>query len=111
MKIQEQKQGAITVIKPFGPIVGEDAAIFSSRANTLIDERMGRVIIDASETPMINSEGLEALVEATVKLERGGRVLKLAHANETLRETLQLTGHGGRFEFYDDTTTAVRSFL
>jgi anti-anti-sigma factor len=61
--------------------------------------------------PYVDSVGLESLVGATEELSASGRSLRLCGAGETLREVLELTGLSGRFEYYEDVNTAVRSFL
>jgi anti-anti-sigma regulatory factor len=50
-------------------------------------------------------------VDVTDQLSASGRVLKLCAPNATVREVLDLTGAVESFEYYDDVTTAVRSFL
>ena len=58
----------------------------------------------------IGGEG-HNLQEHSVVLIRGGRVLKLCAANETVKEAIELTGLAESFEHYDDVNSAVRSFL
>lgn len=111
MDIQEQRQGAVTVVKPIGPLVLADAEQFRTHLHDVMSRCLGRFVIDASAVPYVDSPGLEALASVTDDLSAGGRALRMCGAGETLREVLDLTGLGGRFEFYDDATTAVRSFL
>lgn len=111
MKIQEQKHGAVTVIKPSGPIANADVELFKQRLLTVIQEALGRVVVDASAVPFIDSKGLEALVDVTDKVAQSGQLLKLCSVNKTLREVLSLTGLSSQFEHFEDTNSAVRSFL
>jgi anti-anti-sigma factor len=77
----------------------------------LIQKRLGRVVLDASDISYVDSPGLEALVDLTQQLALGGMGLKLCAANETLRQVIELTGLCSQFEQFDDTNAAIRSFL
>lgn len=111
MDIQEQRHGAVTVVKPMGPLVLADAEQFRVHLVDVMQRSLGRFVIDASGVPYLDSPGLEALAGVTEELFAGGRALRVCGAGETLREVLDLTGLAERFEFYEDATTAVRSFL
>jgi anti-sigma B factor antagonist len=111
MEIQESRHGAVTVIKPCGPLVMGDAEQFKARLDEVMERSLGRMIVDAGGVAYVDSKGLEALVAATDSLAQSGRALRLCGASETLREVLELTGLNGRFEHYDDVNIAVRSFL
>lgn len=111
MEIHEQRHGAVTVLKPQGPLCTADAEDFSRRVGEVMSRTLGRLVVDASGIPYVDSQGLEALVKATEELSEGGRSLRLCGAGETLREVLDLTGLADKFEHYQDINTAVRSFL
>ena len=111
MEIQEQHQGAVSVIKPVGALVAQEAEQFKARALEVARQSLGRVLVDASGVPFVDSAGVEALVDLTEELGQGGRVLKLCAATGTVREVLDLTGWAEAFEFFEDVNTGVRSFL
>ncbi|MCW5777052.1 MAG: STAS domain-containing protein [Phycisphaeraceae bacterium] len=111
MQIIEQRQGAVTVLKPVGPLVQKDADQLKSRATDVLRKSLGRFVIDASAIAYADSRGLEVLVELTEELGAGGQALKLSSVNETLREVLDLTELAPLFECHEDVNCAVRSFL
>lgn len=111
MKIDAQQQGAVTVVKPQGPLNQEDAKALRQTLNEVHGKSLGRFIIDMAAIPFVDSHGLEVLVEASEQLEKSGQALKLCGTNETLREVLEVTELAYLFEHYEDATTAVRSFL
>ncbi len=111
MEISEQRQGAVTVVKPGGPLCQAEAEQFASRLDEVLTRTLGRFVLDASAIPYVDSVGLESLLRITNDLAESGRSLRVCSANETLREVMDLTGLGDRFEFYEDVNTAVRSFL
>jgi stage II sporulation protein AA (anti-sigma F factor antagonist) len=111
MQIQEQRQGAVTVLKPVGPLTEADSEQFRATATELLKRSLGRLVIDASAISFVDSTGLETLVDLTEQLTEGGRALKLCATNETLREVIDLTGWADAFEYYADINSGVRSFL
>ena len=111
MEILEQRQGAVTVLKPMGPLCQEDVEQFKKRLNDVLRRSLGRFVVDASAIPYVDSTGLEALVDVTENLSQSGQSLKLCAANDTLREVFDLTNLSALFERFEDVNSAVRSFL
>ncbi len=111
MEIQETRQGAVTCVKPMGPLVQGDAGQFRRAASDVRIRSLGRFVVDLAAVAYADSQGLEALVELTDELGEGGQSLRVCGANETLREVFAITGVGEMFEHYIDVNTAVRSFL
>src|SRR3954471_3040225 len=111
MEVQEQRQGAVTILKPMGALIDPDAKLFKEQAADTATKSMGRILVDASAIPFVDSNGLEVLVDLTEQLSQSGRALKLCGANDTLREIIELTGWSHAFEHFPDVNTGVRSFL
>ncbi len=111
MRVEEQTQGAVTILKTIGPLTGEEAKVLVARLIEIRQRTMGRYVLDASDLSFADSVGLETLLEASEQLVRCGRTLKICSANETLKEVIDLTGLCESFEHYDDVNSAVRSFL
>jgi anti-anti-sigma factor len=111
MKIHEQLQGAVIVLKPEGPLVEGEAATVKQRLLTTLNATLGRFVVDMSAIPYVDSKGLEVLVEVTEEMGRSGQALRMCGANKTVREVLELTDLASLFEHFQDANTAVRSFL
>ena len=111
MKIQETKQGAVTVLKPTGPLAPGDATEFKTHAARAAEANLGRVLVDMSAIPFVDSVGLEVMLDLTEQLQASGQMLKICAANKTIREVLALTGLSPHFEHFDDVNTGIRSFL
>lgn len=109
--ITEQRHGAVLVVKPEGPLIQDEARALSEASAGRGREMLGRIAVDLSASPYIDSLGLEALLDLADELNRCGQTLRLAGVCATVREVLDLTGLTNRFEFHDDTNLAVRSFL
>ncbi len=111
MDIQTQYRGAVLVVRPSGPLAGPDADTFKAAMQGFVRENLGRVVIDASALPYVDSKGLESLADIAEDLARSGKGLKLCAANDTIRQAIELTGLAPQFEHFADTNSAVRSFL
>ena len=111
MKVLAQQYGAVTVIKPDGPLAATDAEDFKEQFLQVLRENLGRVVLDASGVPVVDSKGLETLVDLTNEIAQSGQALKLCAANRTVREVLELTGVSSQFEHFEDVNSGVRSFL
>ncbi|MBL9031538.1 MAG: STAS domain-containing protein [Phycisphaerae bacterium] len=111
MEITETTKGAVLVLRPRGPLCGTDASQLRERATAAAAESMGRLVLDASAVPFVDSVGLEALADVGDVLGQTGHTLRLAGANETVREVLDLTDLASQFEHFEDVNAAVRSFL
>jgi len=112
MKIETSRHGAVSVVRPDGPVITEDdATLLRTESFNVLGETLGRFIIDAKEMTFVDSNGLEALVDITGEVSAGGQQLKLCAVSETLREILMLTGLLKSFQQYEDVQSAVRSFL
>lgn len=111
MKIHEQRQGAVIVLRPEGALIEGDAAGLKKKLMETLAGSLGRFVVDMSAIPYVDSKGLEALVEVTEEMGRGGQALRMCSANKTVREVLELTDLSSSFEHFEDANTAVRSFL
>ncbi len=111
MEIQEQRHGAVTVLKPHGALISSDAEQFRARLEEARAKSFGRIVVDASSISYVDSTGLETLVDVTEELADSGHALKLCGLNETIRDVLDLTELVSLFEYYEDINSAVRSYL
>jgi anti-anti-sigma factor len=111
MKIHEQLQGAVIILKPEGPLVELDAGVVKQRLLQTLNATLGRFVVDMSSIPYVDSKGLEVLVDVTEEMGRSGQALRMCGANKTVREVLELTDLASLFEHFHDANTAVRSFL
>lgn len=109
--ITEHRHGAVLVVKPDGPLIQDDAKAMASATAGKGRETLGRIAVDLSASPYVDSIGLETLLDLADELNTCGQTLRLAGVSATVREVLELTGLTNRFEFHDDVNLAVRSFL
>ena len=111
MKIEELNYGAVAVVRPIGPLTQDDAERLKTQMLDVRVKSLGRLVLDASSVPFIDSRGLEVLVEVSQQLTQTGQALKIAGVNDVLREVFELTELTSGFEHFADVNSAVRSFL
>ncbi len=108
--IQVQRVGNVMVLKPQAALVGECLQACRRQLNETIAGRKTRLVIDLSETLLIQSEGLEFLIESQQAcLQQGGR-LSLASASELCREILDICGLSTRITMFQDLRTALADY-
>ena len=66
MKVDTQLHGSVSVLVPHGPLAGDELADFRRELQTAIDQKSGRVVIDMSDVPYLDSSGIESLMELCV---------------------------------------------
>ena len=70
-----------------------------------------RVVVVLKEVQYVDSIALEGLADASDELSTRAMQLKLVQVPSICRETIELTGLAGRFQFFDEVQDAVKSFL
>ena len=111
MKLHQQRHGAVTLLKPDGPLIEDSAIEFDRAVRALFGTTLGRFVVDMSAVPFVDSIGLEQLLGLTELMEESGKVLKLCGVNKTVRQVFELTEIDALFDHFGDVNAAVRSFL
>ena len=107
---QRQRQGAVDVIGGEVPVNAENAQELESRLKEVIQRGQPRVVVNLAGVPLLDSRGLELLLDYRDHCARRGGALKLAAPNPLLRDVLIVTGADAEFEVFDDAVAAVGSF-
>jgi anti-anti-sigma factor len=68
------------------------------------------LVVDFHDVPLVDSAGLETLVELRNALESKGGAMKLAAVNSLCADILRVTGVGQQFEQHHLVRSAVGSF-
>ena len=107
---ERRQQGAVDIIR------GDDALNLESiqQASGLLDECVGhgqpRIVVDLERVPLIDSAGLELLLDVRDRCLKRGGALKLAAPNHLCQDILRITDLAGQLEIYNDAISAVGSF-
>jgi anti-anti-sigma factor len=105
-----EKQGAVSVVRPEGPLTEAQAPGFLQAALGKLGQGRPMVVIDMHGVPLVDSAGLEALVEIREKIEARGGAVKLAAVNALCTGILRVNGIGQKFEQFSHIKSAVARF-
>ena len=111
MQVATSKEGAVTVLKPTGPITTGELNELEQQLDNSYRNWTKRIVVNLSEVAFIDSGGLEMLLKFQRQLEKRGLKLKLSGLNEITQKIFDLTRLSRSFEIFTDTNGAVRSFL
>ncbi|MBN1844378.1 MAG: STAS domain-containing protein [Sedimentisphaerales bacterium] len=111
MQVTVGKEGAVTVVKPLGPITAGELESLEARLTELSRHWTQRLVLNLGEVTCVDSAGLELLVRFHRQFEQRGLKLKLCGMNDLVEKVFTLTRLSGRFDICPDTAAAVRSFL
>jgi anti-anti-sigma factor len=105
-----EKQGAVCVVRPHGPLTEAQCEGFRDAALAALGHGRPMLVIDLHEVPLVDSAGLEALVDVRERVEARGGAVKLAAVNALCNDILRVTGVGQKFEQYPHVKSAVARF-
>jgi anti-anti-sigma factor len=105
-----RRQGTISIVTGDEPIHAASISQLDSQLLACFSHGQPRIVLDLERVPLIDSAGLEWLVDAAEKcFQRGGQV-QIAAPNPLCGDILRITGVNEQIEVFEDVTTAVRSF-
>lgn len=108
---EKKCQGAVDVVGGGDRISGDQVAELAEVLDSCLERGQPQVVLDLNTVALIDSAGLELLLDTQEKYQRLGGALKLANSGALCSEVFKVTGVGTRFERFGDTRSAVRSFL
>ncbi len=106
-----QSQGAVDIIAPTQALTVENAGQFVETVQRRLSEGQPKVVLDMSAVPLLDSAGLESLLDVRGCLQEKGGAIKLASLSALCKDILRVTGIDGQFDAYRDVKSAVGSFV
>ena len=106
-----ESQGAVDVIKPLAPLDQENVEEFAETLTAGLSTGQPMVVLDMSDVPLIDSAGLESLLDFRDALHDRGGTMKLATISQLCQEILRATRIDQQFDTYDEVKMAVGSFV
>ncbi len=104
------QHGAVSVLRPEGPLRSEAIASIDKQLGPLLSGGVPYIIIDMSDTPLIDSAGLEWILSLDDICCRRGGCLRLCSLGELCQDILRITAVGASVQQFDDLTVALGSF-
>ena len=108
---EHSRQGAIDVVGGELPLNGENAEALTRAFDECLAGGQPRAVLDLQEVSLIDSVGLETLLDIQESFEQRTGSLKLASPNPLCGDILAATGLDNHFEVYPEVKSAVASFL
>lgn len=108
---KHSKQGAINVISGSIPLSGEALDLLDNAFAPFINEGQPRAVLDLRNVPLIDSAGLERLLDLRDRFQQKAGTLKLAGVNPLCHDILSVTGVASYFESFPEVSQAVGSFI
>jgi anti-sigma B factor antagonist len=107
---EHSRVGAVDIIRGSDPINLPNAKQLMNVLETCLVTRQPRVVFDLEKVSLIDSSGLELLLDFQDRCTDRGGVMKLAAPNPLCRDILTVTDVIARFEVHLDGLSAIGSF-
>ena len=104
-------QGAVDVVRLSGPLNHENTEQLVETVQSGLAEGQPMVVLVMSDVPLMDSAGLDALMDIHDTVLLKGGAVKLAGLTQLCADVLHVTGVGGHFETYKEVKIAVGSFV
>ena len=105
-----QSVGSVSIIKAKNALIGECITHCRNSIDECLASRRPFIVLDLSESPLIDSEGLEFILDVQkLCLSRGGRLV-VAAAQPLCEEVLQITGVDDCVAVFKDLRAALSDF-
>ncbi len=104
------RHGAVTVLRPAGPLRAEAIEGLDNQIASMPPGGVPYIVIDLSETPLIDGAGLEWILELDESSCRRGGCVRICSVGELCRDILRITSVGSSVQQFDDLTAALGSF-
>ncbi len=106
-----EKHGAVHVIHGDAPLNVEFVEAVGQLLEECLDDGLPRIVVDLKRVPLIDSAGIELILDYRDKCQRSGGDLKLAAPNRLCEDILFVTGVEQDIEVLPEVLRAVGSFV
>lgn len=106
-----QRQGTVDVLSGDLPLNADHVARVAELCGACLAARQPRLVCDLRRVPLIDSAGLELLLDLRDRCVQGGGTLLLSGAGPLCRDILAVSGVSEQISMFDDLTEALGSYL
>lgn len=104
------RQGAVDVVGGNDPLSSDYIDDVRCVVEECLSAGQPRIVLEMREIPLVDSAGLEFLLEYRDHCIKRGGLLQLASVNPLCREALEVTGLVKEFDLFSDAVAAAGSF-
>jgi anti-anti-sigma factor len=108
--IASKRTGAIDTLECDVPLTKETVSAFRTCWQQLLTTRQPRIVLDMRSIPLLDSMGLESLLDLKEQSEAVGGMVVLARPNPLCQDILRINGLHREFQVYLDYVQALGSF-
>ena len=110
MELVERKVLGATVVEVHGKLIGtpDNCDAMHKVLKSLLDKGNNRIVVDLSQTPWANSQGIGMLIGAFTSVSNVGGNLVLAHVPDRINDVLTVTKLNLVFKTFDNEEAAVK---
>ncbi|MEZ6048374.1 MAG: STAS domain-containing protein [Planctomycetaceae bacterium] len=105
-----RKQGAISILEGTDSLINDHLEEIQELFQECLKNGQPKIVFSFKNTPLVDSAGLEWLLDSQETCLSCGGNLKLAAPNTLCEDILRITGFLSKFEVYPDTLSAVGSY-
>ena len=105
-----KKQGAVDIIHTETALDSNSAESFGDFTHQMIQAGQQRIVFDMSEVPLIDSAGMEAILNLQDECQRRGGALRIAAPTNLCQDILDVCEISRSVEVLGDVTRAVGRF-
>lgn len=111
MKFSARKIGDVVVLDVEGKILlGEGDVEIKRAIDDFLKKGNKNILLNLAKVPYIDSAGLGEIIRCFTALRRNGGSFKLLSPNARVIDLLSITNLLNVFDWYDDESTALKSF-
>lgn len=107
---EKTKHGAIDVIVGDKPLTADNAGSLRQILEQCVHDGQPKLVLDLRDVSLIDSVGLELLLDTRDTCLRRGGTMQLASVSPLCMDILQITGVAESFELFSDSIAAAGSF-
>ena len=107
---ENRRHGAIDIVSGDKPLTVDTAESLRRILAAHVQHGQPRLVMDFRQIPLIDSAGMELLLDTRDACVRRGGAFQLAALNPLCMDIVQLTGAAQYFEIFSDSVAAAGSF-
>lgn len=108
--IASKRTGTIETLECDVPLTKDTVSAFCDCWRQLLKTRQPRIVLDMRSIPLLDSLGLESLLDLKEQCEAVGGAFVLARPNPLCQDILRINGFHRDFQIFDDYVQALGSF-
>ena len=108
-RVDRSKAGGRIVLTPTGSLAGEHSRLLKEALDEAAQGHSPEVILDCRSVHLMDSEGLETMLEAQNVLRERGGCLKIARLNDVCTDIFVTTRLVNVFQVFQDINMAMKS--